>query len=134
MMGTAFRTIILVLAMLLAAAPARANFLVEMSYAQKVAASSQVVVGRVTRILPPSASPYGRVNEVEVLATVKGRRVRRLLFYGTSPIAEDELDCCRVGRTYLLFLERGTSRIYSSINGHYGVIRLDGLGIIPIRE
>jgi hypothetical protein len=103
-------------------APTDANTLVEQTYAQKYAEASLVVVGRVSRHLPETTSRYGLVSEVVVLSTLKGRRFQHVRIYTTSPDVEGDPNCCRIGTTYLMFLGRGHSEIYSSINGRYGFV------------
>jgi hypothetical protein len=108
-----------------AAAPAEANFLVEMSYAQKFAASDVVLVGTVTAATVAHAGRYDGTATVAVLTTLKGTPRAQYIVLTQSKIPEDSPQCCEVGATYVMFLGRSSdSSALWSVNGRFGMIRI----------
>jgi hypothetical protein len=114
-----------VIGLLAAACPAHANILVELSFQAKMAASDVVIVGTVTAANPGQDGQYDASVTVMTLATLKGRPQAQHIVLTQSRIAEDELQCCDVGSTYVMFLQHiPDSYKLTSVNSRHGMVRI----------
>jgi hypothetical protein len=111
------RDFVVGLAMLgMAAEPAWANVLTELTFQQKMEASDIVIVGTVASLGPGTAN-------VRVLRALKGRAGREVVVSTTSRISELNPRCCTRGATYVLFLRRYQG-LYHSVNGIFGMVMI----------
>ncbi len=119
--------ILLVLASLvvvLIGSTASAVHVSERSLQSRLQRSDLVVVGVVQEVR--TVSGYGvtaRLAFARPVAAVKGTAPKTVAFYISSDIAEDQIDCCIVGRRYLLFLEKAGAH-YEVVNSRFGVYLL----------
>jgi hypothetical protein len=107
------------------AAPVRASVLVELSFAAKMEASDVVIVGTVTSAAPGHPDQYDATVTVTTLATLKGEPQAQHVVFAQSRIAEDQMQCCEIGATYVMFLRhaRNDPRLVS-VDGRYGIVRI----------
>ena len=116
---------VLVLASIIAWAQiAIGNQVPEASFAERAARADLVVIGTAISIEDTTQS---RVATVRVETVLKGPSLNQLRLQLTPNIAEFAPACCRVGERYLMFLEANRNASYSSVNGPFGIYRLDGL-------
>jgi hypothetical protein len=112
----------------LSAGPASANFVVEPSYAEKMAIADLVVIGTVTAVDRGDAHGIGSSATLSVLQRLKGESAGTLMVATDSPIiAEMNPRCCEAGATYVMFLRVGHGRP-QSVWGRYGMVRIGGPG------
>ena len=104
-----------------------ANVVRELSLEQKVNQSSLVLIGSVVKVrdqVNPDGSEYALVNVQSVLKGVGRKPVQiRVLYH--SNISELDPKCCELGAVYLLFLEKLPGGGYRSVNGAFGVYRIE---------
>jgi len=113
------------LSMLVMVVPARADILVELSFAAKMDASDLVIVGTVTAAMPGRPDEFDGTATVMTLATLKGTPQAQHIVFTQSRISEDQMRCCDVGATYVMFLRRVPNRTeLRSVNGIHGMIRI----------
>lgn len=113
------------LGVLAVAGPGRADILVELSFPAKMAASDVVIVGTVTSAGPSHPDRYDATATVLTLATLKGIPEAQHVVFSQSRIPEDNLQCCEVGATYVMFLRRVPNRPeWVSVNGRHGMVRI----------
>ena len=106
-------------------APAQANLLVELSFAEKMATSDVVIVGTVTAAFPGRPEQFDATATVLTLATLKGTPEAQHIVLAREKIPENHTGCCQVGATYVMFLERTLDETrLRSINGRFGMIRI----------
>lgn len=118
-------TLVMAMASLLVAIPVRADVLVELSFNEKMEVSDVVIVGTVTAAMPGNPDQYNATATVLTLATLKGNPQAQHVVFTQSRIPEDNLQCCDVGGTYVMFLRRlsnGAGLV--SANGQHGMIRI----------
>ena len=105
--------------------PVRADILVELSFSEKMAASDVVIVGTVTAALPGHVDQFDATATVQTLATLKGRPHAQHVVFTQSRIPEDQLQCCEVGASYVMFLRHVPDRSeLASVNGRHGMVRI----------
>jgi len=115
--------------LLAAASPAGANFVPEISFAQKLAMSDLVVIGTVTAIDRGGNGREGASATLRVLSTLKGEPPETVTVSTYSRIAESDPRCCDPGATYLMFLRRSPNDgMLTSVWGASGMIRIGGRG------
>jgi hypothetical protein len=103
-----------------AAMPSHANFVVEPTFAEKLARADLVVIGTVTSAEPARAT-------LDVLRTLKGEAGGAITVSTYSRIAELDPQCCVVGATYVMFLRRSPQNgEMHSVRGAYGMVRIGG--------
>jgi hypothetical protein len=109
------------------AVPGNANLLVEATFEQKMAQAELVVIGTVTAANPGGPRREGSTATLDVLRILKGEAGASLTVSTHSRIAEDNLRCCEVGATYIMFLGGRTRDGHMvSVWGQYGMIRIGG--------
>jgi hypothetical protein len=122
------RGAIVLLAVLVTAGDLRANDVHDLPLEKKARLSDLVVIGRVesTRIESFVGASGYRYARVHIDSILKGKPPERLdVMFGGS-IAEENPDCCEVGKTYLFFLvkDKSVNRRsdgFESVNGPHGI-------------
>jgi hypothetical protein len=117
-----------VFAVLLAAfaLPAGANATKEFGMAETLARSDTVVVG----VLEESRDETGKLVEarghvrIRVQYAIKGAPPAVIVLDTAPDISEQSVSCCTPRVRYLMFLVRGPTGMYASVNGRYGVYPL----------
>ena len=104
---------------------ALANAIREMSLKEKVDRSSVVIIGKATGAAWNSASGLlgDEYEEVSVVNVLKGSPPNTVLVLRKGMIAEEDPDCYTEGMNYLFFLRSDGKDRYSSVNGHFGIVR-----------
>lgn len=105
---------------------ARANLFVEMSFGEKIASSDLVIVGTVTSLTRGRPGRYDDgFASISVVMTLKGQERPLVVVLTKSRIAEENPECCELGATYMMFLEKAAGGPQlRSVNGRFGVIKL----------
>jgi hypothetical protein len=115
------------LALGVADAPAAANIVVELTFAEKMNRSDLVVVGTVTGMNRGRRGGVGSTATMSVERTLKGRSPAIITVSTSHPIVELDPRCCELGATYLLFLEEPSrGEIYSPNFGAFGMVKVGG--------
>jgi hypothetical protein len=113
------------LAVLTLASPAASSILVELSFREKMDAADVVIVGTVTSAIPGHPDEFDATATVLTLATLKGTPAAQHIVFTQSRIAEDQLQCCEVGASYVMFLRHVPDRAeLASVNGRHGMVRI----------
>lgn len=105
----------------------------EKSLEEKVSASSLVFFGTITKLERGPLGDYAKLggfnNErfalVRVDKLLKGSANGLVRLRYARGIAESDLSCCIVGERYLFFVSLDTLGVAESVNGRYGVYRID---------
>ncbi len=114
------------LLVVLATSVARAVYVQEQPLQTRLQRSDLVVVAIIEATRTISGNQRtDRVAVARAIVVVKGVASRKVEFFISSDIAEWELNCCVVGKRYLLFLERTTSGRYEVVNSKFGAYPLD---------
>jgi hypothetical protein len=121
MIHTSSRTAVALFCLALGAA-AIANVTPRYSLEKKVALSDLVVIGRAVSV---ASFRSGGFVSVHVDTYLKGSSSSQIDVITRGPIAEQNLKCCVVGKTYLFFLKQLPNRKYLSVNGPFGVYPMD---------
>lgn len=95
----------------------------EQSLQARLQRSDLVVVVLIEKI--SGDKPLDRIAVAKTISVVKGTAPPRVEFYISSNIAEWQLNCCVVGRKYLLFLKRTGSGRYDVVNSKFGAYPLE---------
>jgi len=107
---------LLVLASLICSQLTSANAVTERPLKDRIVQSDLVVVA-----VPLSSGPDDDgVVKFQVISSLKGHSPNLINVAVCTEIAEDHLDCCNVGKRYLLFLQKGQNDLYFSVNSIYG--------------
>lgn len=101
------------------------------SLEERVRAADVVFVGKVRRIeqLREGEADGTSVAVVEVITFMKGDASGDVRFVFHTGIAEEDSDCCVVGRTYVLMLRNVGQGLFASVNGRYGVFPADRMSV-----
>lgn len=94
---------------------------------EQVRSADFVSVGVVTNLSDRDSrdpSAYG-IAKIRIIKTLKGEPEATIEVVYRNGIAEQDLDCCIIGRTYFLILKRTHNGLYESVNGRYGVLDID---------
>jgi len=104
---------------------ALANFFVEQSFQRKMAAADLVIVGTVVTMSVSHRHEADAAATVRPVATLKGAPQSEIVVRTQSGIPEADSDCCQVGATYVMFLQRVRNGLFVvPVNGKYGMIRI----------
>ena len=107
--------------------PVQANIVVEPTFAAKMAEAELVAIGTVTASHRGGREGAGSTVTFSMLSIWKGPTAASIVASPYSRIDELNFSCCRVGETYLLFLQRWPSdEVYHPLSGQYGMIRIGG--------
>ena len=113
------------LSILLTPTAAWSNFLVELSFQQKLAESDIVLVGTIIAVVPGERGKYNGFARVRPLQMLKGRAEPEFIVLTQSRIAEEGPLPVEIGSTYMMFLRRTTDgATLASVNGPFGSIRV----------
>jgi hypothetical protein len=96
----------------------------EYSLDEKVAASTLVVIVRASATQPPSKTLRYSTTELFVENVLKGKSDPTISLR-PSGFHEEDPRCCVEGARYLMFLKKAQGGGYMSVNGPFGVYRLD---------
>jgi len=108
------------------AAPAAANLVVDMTFAEKMAQSELVVIATATANHRRSRETWSSTATLTVLRTLKGEAGPEIEVLTSSRIAEMDPHCCEVGATYLMFLSRLPDGRLASVHGAFGMVQIGG--------
>ena len=121
-------------ALVLFCSSAHANAVKKMSLTAQAELSDLVVVGKVVSIQEgvygksETASGYNEsYARIVVTATLKGQPPSTLDVLIRGPISEFNPDCCKIGDSYVFFLDRLGETDYQAINAPYGIYHIDRL-------
>lgn len=105
------------------ASPIYGHVLMPMSYEKRKSLARTIVIAE---IVQDNYQQKGskRIIEFRVLAILKGQMSSVLKVSRSTMIDEERLTCCKGAGRYILFLRRGRSGLYESVNGDYGIVRL----------
>ena len=105
---------------------ALANAIREISLKEKVDRSSLVIIGKATGAAWNSTPELAGVEyeEISVVNVLKGSPTNTILVLIRGMIAEEDPGCCTEGANYLFFLRADGKGRYSSVNGHFGIVRV----------
>ncbi len=103
---------------------ARANQVVELSFAHKKAQSDLIVIGKVTSLDAKPCLHGDRCAQVRIATVLKGPARNGVVVLYEGMVAELDPLCCRVGTTYLFFLQKVRKGVYASVNGPFGIYRI----------
>jgi hypothetical protein len=106
----------------------KANDIVELSLEDKARESDLVVIGTVQEIFPPTVTQEYSLAEINIKSELKGHVKGKLSFYFNGPISEENPDCCDVNGVYVFFLKKSDLGFYYSVNGPFGIYKIQGLG------
>lgn len=109
---------------------AQGNEVVEYSLDDKIAQSQVVVIGRVLSTskieFPDKNLSSVEYANVETLSGMRGADVGEIIKVAFKfGVSELEPDCCLVGGGYLFFISRKEDGLYYSVNGPYGIYKID---------
>lgn len=127
MMGSFLRSFC-VLVFILVGVSSEANQILEYSLEEKIKRSDIVVLGRVSALSKEMSSGFSiEFADISVLGVLGGSSevgdsIRFVYHEGVDELSSD---CCEVGEEYLLFLSREGNGMYFSVNGQFGVYRID---------
>lgn len=110
--------------------PAGANFVLEPTFAEKMARSELVVIGTVTAVDPGGERGVGSTATLDVWWTIKGEHRDTISVITWHPIEEGNPRCCVVGATYMMFLVRSVRGDLMSVWATFGMVRIGG----PVTE
>jgi hypothetical protein len=97
----------------------------EDSLAQKVANATLVVIARASSLSPGAQNEPHATAGLTIEQTLKGKSTPVISVITDSDIAEADPNCCEKGARYLMFLHRTAQGQYYSVNGRFGIYRLD---------
>jgi len=97
----------------------------ELTLDEKVARSELVIIGDVSRTLAHTGDfgyDVAVITPVNILKGIVSSDIR-VAFNG--PVSESRPRCCEKGGRYLFFIAKNPSGDYYSINGPFGIFRID---------
>lgn len=107
---------------LLVATAASAHNISDKGLDAKAAASDLVAIVKVVEV-----DRKAGVATVDLLSIIKGSNDGSSVRFRYRVWAfEQRVECCQRGELYLLFLSRAKDGYYESVNGRYGVFKIDG--------
>lgn len=113
----------LILLTAIIAPPVDGHVLMPLSYEQRQAAAQLIVIAE-TLQSSFSQNSSDNIIEFKTLSILKGRGKAMLKVSRSTSINEEKLTCCKEPGRYILFLRRGRNKLFESVNGDYGVVRL----------
>lgn len=120
------RLIIIAKLILLAAIitpPVYSHVLMPWTYEKRQAAAQLIVIAEIIQDSRDQAIS-GNIIVFKVLSTLKGQSKSVVRVMRSTSIAEENLTCCKEKGHYILFLKRVRGRLYQSVHGDYGAVRL----------
>lgn len=117
---------LLALASLLFPVGTQANDVVDRGFEWRTLHSSDILIGEVVQAPEELCAFDSRCATVRVLSSAKGIQAGQIRVLFAGPISEMNPICCKVGGTYLFYLNRvRNSELYATSDGPFGVYRLD---------
>jgi hypothetical protein len=98
----------------------------EQSLEQKVADAALVVIGTVSATSSgPSKNGSHDSASLTIEQTLKGKSPTIISVATESSFSEADPNCCEAGARYLMFLRGTPGGPYHSVNGRFGIYRID---------
>ena len=97
----------------------------ELTLEEKSSRSDLVFIGQAASADAIVKSRVEQVALVRIETRLKGSAQGLVKVRYRGSISELDADCCDLGKKYIFFLRLGRDGIYESVNGRFGILRID---------
>ena len=106
--------------------PAGANAVKDWGFGETLAQSDIVIVGTLDSTVnqPSQLGETPGLVHIQIQYVIKGKPPTSIVLDRGLGNAEMQISCCEKNLRYLLFLVRGPTGMYASVNGRYGIYKL----------